>query len=91
MALLEDGYRLLPFSKDAAHMNKVKLDTLKTTKLQTEREFFLKRLFADRDDGQLLRVSLNSWRMTSCELQKEWDIAAEAQVWFKIAIKSCKG
>lgn len=39
MALLEEGYRLLPFSKDAAHMNKVKLDTLKTTKLQTGREF----------------------------------------------------
>ena len=58
LALLAEGYSecrvasILKISKTAVHKNKVKQQTLGSTKLQTGRG--QKRLFTDRDDHQLI-------------------------------------
>ncbi|KAJ8389099.1 hypothetical protein AAFF_G00123050 [Aldrovandia affinis] len=80
LALLEEGYSerkvasILQISKVAVHKNKAKQQTLGTTKLQTGRG--QKLLSTDRDDHQLIRMSLNNRRMASSDLQKEWQKAA---------------
>ncbi|MBN3283396.1 STXB5 protein, partial [Polyodon spathula] len=51
---------ILKISKTAVHKNKVKQHTLGTTKLQTGRG--RKRLSTDRDDRQLIRMSLSNPR-----------------------------
>uniref|UniRef100_A0AAY5L5H5 Tc1-like transposase DDE domain-containing protein n=1 Tax=Esox lucius TaxID=8010 RepID=A0AAY5L5H5_ESOLU len=76
LALLAEGCSerqvasILKISKTAVHKNKVKQQTLGTTELQTGRG--RKRLSTARDDRQLIRMSLNNRRMTSSDLQKEW-------------------
>ena len=77
LVLLAEGYiaSILKISKTAVHKNKVKQQTLGTTKLQTGRG--RKRLSTHRDDRQLIQMSLNNnWWMTSIDLQKEWQTAA---------------
>uniref|UniRef100_A0AAY5KAR6 Transposase Tc1-like domain-containing protein n=1 Tax=Esox lucius TaxID=8010 RepID=A0AAY5KAR6_ESOLU len=80
LALLAEGFSerqvasILKISKTAVHKNKVKQQTLGTTKLQTGRG--RKRLSTNRNDRQLIRMSLNNRRMTSSDLQKEWQTAA---------------
>ena len=66
----------IPVSVDFQHKhkNKVKQQTLGTTKLQTGRG--RNRLSTDRDDCQLIRMSVSNRRMTSSDLQKEWQKAA---------------
>ena len=80
LVLLAEGYTecqvasILKISKTAFHKNTVKQQTLGTTKLQTGRG--RNRLSTHRDDRQLIRLSLNNRRMTSSDLQKEWQTAA---------------
>lgn len=62
LALLAEGYSerqvasILKISKTAVHNNKVKHQTLGTTKLKTSRG--RKRLTTDQDDRQLILMSL---------------------------------
>ena len=58
----------------AVHKNKVKRQTLGTTKLQTGRR--RKRPSPHRDDRQLFRMTLNNCRMTSSDPPKKWQTAA---------------
>lgn len=80
LALLAEGFSerqvasILKISKTAVHKNKVKAETFGTTELQTGRG--RKRLSTERDDRQLLRLSRNNRRMTSSDLQKQWQMAA---------------
>lgn len=77
LALLAEGYNERQVAsihkKMAVHKNKVKQQTLGTTKLQTGRG--RKRLSTERDDRQLIQMSLSNRRMTSSDLQKEWRMA----------------
>ncbi|XP_073439992.1 uncharacterized protein [Dendrobates tinctorius] len=102
LALLAEGYSerhvafLLKISKTAVHYNKVKQETLGTTKPQTGRG--RKRLSTDRDDRQLIQMSLSNRRMTSSDLQKEWQMAAGVKCTartirhrlLEAGLKSCK-
>ena len=80
LVLLAEGYSerqvasILKMSKTAVHKNKVEQQRLGTTKLQTGRG--RKWLPTQRDDRQLIWMSLNNRRMTSSDLQKEWQTAA---------------
>ncbi len=58
----------------AVHKNKIKQQTLGTTKLQTGRG--RKQLSTDWDDRQPIQMSLNNRRMMSSDLHKEWQMAA---------------
>ncbi|XP_073405552.1 microtubule-associated serine/threonine-protein kinase 3-like isoform X2 [Dendrobates tinctorius] len=102
VALLAKGYSerhvasILKISKTAVHYNKVKQNTLGTTKLQTGRG--RKRLSTDQDDRNLIRMSLSNHRMTSSDLQKEWQMAAGVKCaartvrnrLLEAGLKSCK-
>ena len=76
------------------HKNKVK--TLWTTKLQTGRG--QRRLFNNQDDRQLIWLSHSNRRMTSSDLQKEWQMAAGVKCTartvqnslLEAGLKSCK-
>lgn len=78
LALLAEGYSkrqvvsILKTFKTAVHKSKVKQQTLGTTKLQTSRG--RKRLSTDWDNRQLSQMSLSNRRMTSSDLQKEWQM-----------------
>ncbi|KAL7890386.1 hypothetical protein AOLI_G00026440 [Acnodon oligacanthus] len=65
-------------------------------KLQTGRG--RNRLSTDRDDRQLIRMSVSNWRTTSSDLQKEWQMAAQVKCTartvrnrlLEAGLKSCK-
>ncbi|XP_072571999.1 zinc finger CW-type PWWP domain protein 2 homolog isoform X1 [Paramormyrops kingsleyae] len=63
--------RLLPGSDFLRQQNKVKQETLAMTKKQPARG--QKQLSIARDDRQLIRQCLINWRMTSSDLQKQWE------------------
>ena len=102
LALLAEGYSerkvasILKISKTAVHNNKVKQQTLGTTKLQTGRG--RNRVSTDRDDRQLIRMSVSNRRMTVRDLQKEWQMAAGVKCTartvrnrlLEAGLKSCK-